>query len=156
MVTKKTNGTKNGKDKPTLTPLGTGKRGRPSKLTQELTDAICCDILIGGRFDNAILAHGVSQQLKSVWVMRGKKEDEEGLDTVHAYFYRNISQVESQAKVKAEQKVFAGGSDWQSSARWLESADQKNWSRYEKHEVSGPGGGPVKILVVEDGNSNSN
>lgn len=103
--------------------------GRPTNCCPELADKVAVRILLGQQFLNAYRAEGVSKVNVSDWMEKGEKDLNDGKDTVYAYWFYTVDWAKAEAIGRAESKVYQGGKEWQSSARWLESADRLNWQR---------------------------
>lgn len=82
------------------------RTGRPSKLTPELTAAICEDIrTTGAPAKVAAQAHGIGRSTFFDWCARGAKEEAAGSEGRHRDFLDAVAQAKAKWQVEALRKV---------------------------------------------------
>ena len=111
---------------------------RKSKLTIEVQMKIC-EALRGGNYrEVAVQWAGVPLETFNDWM---KRKDER-----YIVFQRAIEEAERAAEVRAVALVMkAAGADPRHAQWWLERKFPERWARKERHEVTGEGGGAVKV-----------
>ena len=118
--------------------------GRPTKLTPELQAKLCEYLATGCYVCTACALVGISDQTLSNWKQRGAAGEEPYLGFVDA-----IKDAEARAEARAVALVQkAMVDDWKAAMTWMERKFPDRWSRNERREISGPGGGPVEQQIV--------
>jgi len=114
--------------------------GRPSKQTAELVADVAEEIEKGSSLAAAAVAHGIHPDTLRRW-LKGEAGSEE--------FRGVLQKAKAWAVMRAEQRVYAGGKQWRSSARWLESVKRKRWARHRMPVMGagGAGGPAVQVRV---------
>jgi len=110
-----------------------GKRiGRPTRCNDALAKAIGRRVRGGVSLQTACDCERVNAQSVYEWFHKGT-----GLAAREPYqsFTASLKRDLADARATAEERVFAGELQWQSSARWLESMDPATWRRTERREV---------------------
>jgi hypothetical protein len=77
------------------------------------------------------------------WMRRG----ENATTGIYRDFYNAVKLAASEAEIRAVltiQQCIKDG-DWKAAMTYLERKYPDRWSRRERHEVSGPGGGPLEM-----------
>jgi CubicO group peptidase (beta-lactamase class C family) len=120
--------------------------GRPSKLTPETQERICSAVRAGNYFEAAAAYAGVTYSSLRSWLKRGKRSR-------RGKFFEFFKAVEK-AQADAEATVVAQWrqqipENWQAARDFLARRFPGRWGPKERHEVSGPKGGPVP-LALED------
>lgn len=125
------------------------RAGRPSKLTEEVQKRIVDAIALGNYLDTAAQYGNVNPSTFHRWMERGSREDAE---EPYASFYEQVEQAKAAAEVRAIARIQAAANDgtWQAAAWWLERTRPKKFGRFDRSEVSGPEGGPVRLDVSSD------
>lgn len=119
------------------------KRGRPTKLTPELSKTVVDLLRRGNYLETAALAVGVDKATIRLWLAKGKKAKR----GIHREFYAAVREALSYAEVLDVDTIRkAAGSDWRAAAWRLEHRYPQRWARKgkAKHEVTGKGGGPLE------------
>ena len=112
--------------------------GRHTKLTPEVQDAICANLAEGIYVETACILAGVCKATFYKWKTRGEAGEQPYVDFVDA-----VTRAEAEAERRAIAHIQrAGEEDPRHLEWWLERKHSDRWARREKHEVSGPGGGP--------------
>lgn len=119
-------------------------RGRPPKLTPELTQQIADVVSTGTYFDTAAVFCGVSKVTLHSWMKRGH-EQQRGR-------YRDFLNAIEQARARADARDHAfiskaAAKDWRAAEAHLRL---RNPSRYnvKRSELSGPDGKPIAAAVA--------
>jgi hypothetical protein len=112
--------------------------GRPTKLSAELQARLCEAIRSGNYRETAAQWAGVSPETLSRWMHRkGARYDA---------FRRAVLEAERAAEIRAVALVMKAAADDPAHARWwLERKFPDRWGRRERHELTGEGGGPVRV-----------
>jgi len=126
------------------------KIGRPTKLTPEVEAKIVETILAGNWLLTAARAVGIDKTTLHDWLRRGRSET----DGIYAEFVRVTDMARAQVEIEEIAIVRAGasaanGRDWKAYAWLLERRDRKRFGPAQRHEVTGPNGGPIKIDAAE-------
>ena len=118
--------------------------GRPTKCTPELTEKICEYLASGCYVCTACALVGISDQTLSNWKQRGEAGEEPYLGFVDA-----IKDAEARAEARAVALVQkAMVDDWKAAMTWMERKFPDRWSRGERREITGAGGGPVAHSII--------
>lgn len=133
--------------------MGSSGMGRPSKLTPEIQEKICQLLKAGNTFRTACEVAGVGWSTGREWRTRGEDRHSarEG-DEDYAAFAAAVQKAEEEAaarNVALIQKAAANGT-WQAAAWWLERKFPGEWARIDRHEHTGPRGGPIQLQPVID------
>jgi len=127
---------------------------RPTGLTPEVADQIAGFIRAGNWPQTAAVAAGVSARSYFRWMARGQKaaqaaEDDQPIDPSDEPFWQFWQQIK---KAESESEAIAVGFLVRSMPRtpmavlsWLERRFRERWSRTERLEHAGDGGGPIEI-----------
>jgi methionine synthase II (cobalamin-independent) len=125
------------------------KIGRKDKRHDEKFVANLCQALRSGNTKkNACLLAGCSETQLYKW-LRDNDCDIEG--TLANQFAESIKKSIAEAQnrnIVLIQK--AAQNNWTAAAWYLERSDPSNWGRREKHEVSGPDGGPIETMAITE------
>ena len=118
--------------------------GRPTKLTPDLQAAVCRHLASGCYVCTACELVGISEKTLSNWKQRGADGEEPFVSFVQA-----LKEAEAKAEERAVLLVQAAmPNDWKAAMTWLERKFPDRWSRNEKREIMGKGGGPVQVATV--------
>lgn len=133
--------------------MGSSGTGRPSKLTPEVQEKICQLLKAGNTFRTACEVAGIGWSTGLEWRQRGENRhsSREG-DDAYAEFAGAVQKAEEEAaarNVALIQKAAANGT-WQAAAWWLERKFPSEWARIDRHEHTGPRGGPIQLQPVID------
>lgn len=133
--------------------MATAPKGRPSKLTPEVQEKICQLLKAGNTFRTACEVAGIGWSTGREWRTRGEERHStrEG-DEEYAAFAAAVQKAEEEAaarNVALIQKAAANGT-WQAAAWWLERKFPGEWARVDRHEHTGPRGGPIQLQPVID------
>ena len=143
------------------------KTGQPTKLTATVQKIMVEAIEVGAYYETASTLAGISDQTRRNWMERGQKAGK-GL---YFEFFEALTRAEAKNEVDrlAEWKVFMADQsgivqethkdgtivesekilrygDYRAIRDFLERRHRARWG--QKTEVSGPGGGPIKISEV--------
>lgn len=126
---------------------------RPSKLTPEFIEAVASLVRGANLPVRAAIAKGVARSTFFSWTARGRAaaarrkggtevpaEEQPYLDLVDA-----LDQAESENQAILVNAVFKGALENPKLALDLLRHRYGEWSEKQRHEVSGPGGGPLQI-----------
>jgi hypothetical protein len=117
--------------------------GRPAKLTPEVATKICAMIRAGAYSHVAAQAAGISMQTFSRWLTLA---EEEGQHTAYREFRIAVMVARAQARATAEIQVRKDKPEiWLRRGPGRERPGDPGWSATDKVEVSGPGGGPMRV-----------
>lgn len=119
--------------------------GRPTKLTPALQAKVVEAIRAGNYIETAAAYAGVSKVTLYDWMRRGNEQKS-------GRFREFLNAVEKALGDSEARDVAligkAAGEDWKAAAWRLERRFPDRWGRREKHELSGPKGGPVEVVSL--------
>ena len=111
---------------------------RPTKLSAEVQEQICNMIRAGNDQETAARIANVHPGTFYRWMQDERpayREFREAVEKAHAQAEAgNVTII-----VKAAERT------WQAAAWWLERRYAPRWGRRERHEISGPDSGPVRL-----------
>jgi hypothetical protein len=117
---------------------------RPTKCTPELTERICEYLASGCYVCTACDLCGIDQSTYHRWRERGENGEEP-----YCEFVKAIKDAEARAEAHAVALVQkAMVDDWKAAMTWMERKFPDRWSRGERREVTGAGGGPVAHSII--------
>lgn len=108
--------------------------GRPTILTQELTNQLCQHISAGTPKVRACWLVGIPEQYLYLWEGKGKTDLEEGKETVYSIFYESVKKAEAILTELIRDGMMTKP-DWQRWARIGEALQPNEWSRAERMSV---------------------
>ena len=118
--------------------------GRPTKLTPEVQEKIVSLVRAGNYPEVAAQAAGIDPRTYYRWMEKG----EDG-PAPYGQFRHAVKEAQAAAESHAVtiiRKAAIDGS-WQAAAWFLERSHPRKWGRHDRHEVTGPDGGPVEFAV---------
>lgn len=117
---------------------------RPTKCTPELTEKICEYLASGCYVCTACQAVGISETTLGNWRARAAEGEEPYVTFVEA-----VKEAEAKAELRALALVQkAMPENWAAAMTWMERKFPDRWSRGERREVTGAGGGPVAHSII--------
>lgn len=126
------------------------------KLTPERHERIVGIIRVGLTVERACAMAGIAKPSFYDWLRRGARareqpeEQRSAEDAACLAFLDAIEQAEAQAELRSVVRIGrAAESQWQADAWFLERRFPDRWGRRERHELSGPGGGPIAVAAIE-------
>lgn len=127
---------------------------RPTELTAEVADRIAQLIRAGNWPETAAVAAGVSERSYYRWMARGERADalrESGKrvrrsDEPYRQFWQQIKRAERESEAIAVSHLTKAMPHAPTAViAWLERRFRDRWSRTERTELTGAGGGPVAV-----------
>ena len=118
------------------------------RLDEKFVANLCQALKSGNTKRNACLLAGCSETQLYKWL---RDKDCEVEDTLSHQFASAIKKSMAEAQnrnVVLIQK--AAQTNWQASAWYLERSDPQHWGKRERHEVSGPDGGPIESVILSE------
>lgn len=113
-----------------------------SKFTEATRKAILEGIEAGLPLNQAAGRAGVGRRTVYDWLAKGA----ENPDGSYADFALAVEEANANAAFDAVEELRkAGRDDWRASLAYLERRFPEEWSRRERHEVTGADGAPIKI-----------
>ena len=108
--------------------------GRPSKLTDELTEKLCYYISQGNYFDTACKLVGVSFSTFRSWIVKGEEESKGRFFE----FSEAIKRAEAEAEAKRVELILKAGKyqDWKANAWYLERKYPERWGKTDRIEAN--------------------
>ena len=117
---------------------------RPTKCTPELTERICEYLASGCYVCTACQAVGISETTLGNWRARAAEGEEPYVTFVEA-----TKEAEAKAELRALALVQkAMPENWAAAMTWMERKFPARWSRGERREITGAGGGPVAHSII--------
>lgn len=135
-------------------PVRKNRGGRPSKLTEEVFNAVMQALRAGNYQEVAARYAGISESTYWSWLERGKRERErieDGIEpnsteTIYREFLEEVEQARAAAEVRMVGLIATAAKDtWQAAAWYLERSKPNQWGRRDRHEITGRDGAPVVI-----------
>ena len=119
--------------------------GRRTKLTPEVHNLIT-QYIRDGAFDYvAAQAAGIGYRTFRRWMKSGESRS----DSPYRQFWQDIEEARAQARVAAENKVFADAPfNWLRYGPGRERPGKPGWTDSRQIEYSGPGGEPLKQNTI--------
>lgn len=130
--------------------------GRPTKLTEEVQGAICRALEKAVPVETACEIAGITHTTYKNWRARGRRELERVEEGHHNCRVRKEEKpyveflaASTRARANCERQLTkywydAAEEDWRASMELLQRKYPDRWSKKEKHEHSGPEGGPMQ------------
>jgi hypothetical protein len=120
---------------------------RPTKLTKEKQEEIIKLIKIGLYLNTVCECVNVDYATFRRWIQKGEKER----SGIYCEFCEAVKKAESDAELRIvmnwQQHV---KDDWRAAQAFLERRYPERWSRKDRHEITGSGGGPIEIEEVRE------
>jgi hypothetical protein len=121
--------------------------GRPSKLSDEVTERVVSAVRAGNYAEAACQAAGIGQSTYYRWMARGAQEP----GSAYAGFREAVLRAEAEAEVHAVALVRrAMADDWRAAIAYLERRHPVRWRSRQQTELVGPGGGPLQTQHTID------
>lgn len=113
-------------------------RGRPTKLTDEVTQAIVEILARGGYAETAAVAAGISKATFYEWMGRGDPAGSKKVDEPYRVFRLKIEEARAQGESVRVQQVAAAAADgeWRAAAWMLEREFPDRWGGPRARNVS--------------------
>jgi transposase len=127
---------------------------RPTDLTPELVEQVASLVRAGNKPMRAAMARGIPRSTFYYWMARGRaaagrRKDGlalEEIDQPHLDFLDAVERAESESQVIAVSHLMkAMPSTPTAVLAWLERRFPQEWSRTERHELTGAEGGAVQV-----------
>ena len=112
-----------------------------------MQEKICNNIKLGLKYEQAALAAGISDRTLYNWKERGQNAK----SGIYFQFLQALKKAEAEGEgmlITRIQKEAKEGT-WQAAAWILERRHPDRWARTTKNEISGEGGGPLKVSIIE-------
>ncbi len=134
--------------------------GRPLKLSPDMQSELVKVIQMGNFLETAAAYVGISVSTLRDWIRRGEREAQR-LSTKNArsnkteepYLEFSAAIKKAQAEGEIRDVLLIGNAareTWQAAAWRLERRFPDRWGRKEKHELSGPSGGPIEVEDIRE------
>lgn len=119
--------------------------GRPSKLTTERQAEIVKMVKAGVPNATAAQVAGVTESTFYLWMEKG--QDPENHDPIYTEFSEAVlrARAEAEAAMVANIRLHARNGDWKADAWLLERSRPERWGRVNRHELTGAGGGAIRV-----------
>lgn len=120
--------------------------GRPTDLTPETQTRIIEALRAGNYIDVACAYAGIGTSTYYRWMQRSKEHDS---PVIYVEFREAVQRARAEAEIRNVGLVQRAASDgtWQAAAWFLERSHPRKWGRHDRHEVTGPDGGPLEVEV---------
>lgn len=101
------------------------KRGRPTKLTPELQQAIVSALEIGATRTDAVASVGIDYHTFLNWLEQGQKER----SGIFFQFFQAVTRAEASARIRFTSTIAraAADGDWRAALEYLKRRDRANW-----------------------------
>ena len=123
--------------------------GRPTDLTPDTQNRIIEALRAGNYIDVACSYAGIGTTTYYRWMQRAS--DPESPD-IYRDFRDAVQRARAEAEIRNVGLIQRAASDgtWQAAAWFLERSHPRKWGRHDRHEVTGPDGGPLEVAVDAD------
>jgi transposase len=131
---------------------------RPRILSEATRSRVAASLQAGNYVETAAAFAGISASTFYSWMARGRAEilrveaggDPDPGEVDFVEFVETVEKARADAEVRAVHAVQKAANDgtWQAAAWFLERSHPQRWGRFQRTELSGPGGGPVQVDVV--------
>ena len=135
--------------------------GRPVKINPTIQAELVKMIQAGNYMETAAAFVGISISTMRDWIRRGEREAQRFIDEPRArpiksetpFLEFSAAIKKAQAAAEIRDVIIIGDAareSWQAAAWRLERKYPEKWGRKDRHEVSGPSGGPVQIEEIRE------
>lgn len=135
--------------------------GRPVKINPTIQAELVKMIQAGNYMETAAAFVGISISTMRDWIRRGEREAQRFIDDPKArpiksetpFMEFSTAIKKAQAAAEIRDVIIIGDAareSWQAAAWRLERKYPEKWGRKDRHEVSGPSGGPVQIEEIRE------
>lgn len=135
--------------------------GRPLKINPTVQAELLKMIQAGNYMETAASYVGISTSTLRDWIRRGEREAQRFIDdpksrpikseTPFMEFSQAVKKAQASAEIRDVILIGdAARESWQAAAWRLERKYPEKWGKKERHEVSGPSGGPVQIEEIRE------
>jgi len=140
-----------------------GRAPQVPRLLRQHKRAILEAVKGGNYLKTAIKSCGVSYNAYTLWLYRGRAaiEAEDAGEEVHPYdkeyadFYRAVEAADAAAEMKHVRRLDEHGENNPAATiAMLERRWSHHWQKHETIEQTGPGGGPLQVITVDDTRDN--
>jgi hypothetical protein len=132
--------------------------GRPTSLTTDAQERILEAIKAGNYNETAAKYAGIAVSTFYGWMERGRRErdriaalggEPDAKEVTFLDFMEAVEKAEAESEVRDVAIIAraAATGTWQAAAWRLERKHPRKYGRFDRSEVSGPEGGPVRIDV---------
>lgn len=144
---------------------GPNRRGPRSRLTQERIDQAANYLRLGMYQEQAAILAGIPKSTWYWWLAKARelaecRDDPDLPNPKDPHELLLLELLDSSEKAMAEgeavllRRIYDAadpevGNTWQAAAWILERSRPARWSRTDRHEFTGPGGGPIVRVEVE-------
>jgi len=120
--------------------------GRPTDLTPETQTRVIEALRAGNYIDAACAYAGIGTSTYYRWMQRAQEFD---APDIYVEFRETVLKARAEAEIRNVGLIQRAASDgtWQAAAWFLERSHPRKWGRHDRHEVTGPDGGPVEFAV---------
>jgi hypothetical protein len=120
--------------------------GRPTDLTPETQGRIIEALRAGNYIDVACAYAGIGTSTYYRWMQRALDPD---APDIYREFREAVQRARAEAEIRNVGLIQRAASDgtWQAAAWFLERSHPRKWGRHDRHEVTGPDGGPLEVAV---------
>jgi hypothetical protein len=128
-----------------MSKANTGPKGA-RLMTPKVCKAIKAALEKGNTQQTAATLAGISLDSLMRWKRLGYRDLENGIESAYSNFYTMVERAREAAVDRYVQIIHdAASEDWRAAAFFLERRHPKHWGKTEKHQHSGPEGGPMQI-----------
>ena len=135
--------------------------GRPVKINPTIQAELVKMIQAGNYMETAAAFVGISISTMRDWIRRGEREAQRFIDEPRArpiksetpFLEFSAAIKKAQAAAEIRDVIIIGDAareSWQAAAWRLDRKYPEKWGRKDRHEVSGPSGGPVQIEEIRE------
>jgi hypothetical protein len=124
------------------------RMGRPTILTQEITQQLCAHIERGLPKEKACYLVGIDERTLHLWIEKGSAEDAE---EIYVALMRSVKSSEARFAQSALGNMAdlakAGNKNWTAYGWMLERLQPGSFAKVDRLEVTGKEGGPIESVT---------
>lgn len=109
---------------------------RPSKLNDDVINALATEIEDGMPFKYACDLCEITHKLFDEWLKQGQADAEDQADTIYAKFFLSIKKAYGRFVKDSKRRIRNGESGWQGTAWWLERTNKEFQMNTENTQVT--------------------
>ncbi len=113
-----------------MSALDVAVRGRPTILSEEITERILKHLSKGNYVKPSVEAAGISYETFRTWMIRGEQDKAAGLDTPYSALAVRLAHAQAEAEAALVDKL-RETEDWRAQAFILERRHRDRWGKEE-------------------------
>jgi transposase len=129
--------------------------GRPSKISDKLTETICDKIRKGATQRAAFLSSGISEATAYLWMQKAKED--ENPKPEYSDFLEKVKAAEAEAELHYTSMIHLHSfKDPKNAQWWLERRRNAEWDKVSKHDHTTQGEKITAVRIIYEDGDGSN